>query len=84
MKKLIPENCCDFGEYTCQIPQPINGKVRYIDICISDIVSALNAANLKTVASCCGHGNDSLSSVVLEDGREISIKKVKQCTGKIQ
>lgn len=77
MKNLIPEQCCKMGEYTCQIPIPINGRSRAIDICIADIVAALNAANLKTVASCCGHGDDSLSSILLEDGREITIKDVK-------
>ena len=68
-----PNKCCDFGEYNCQIPMPINGKVQYIDFCIANIVTALNAANIKTIASCCGHGKIE-GSIVLEQGKEIIIK----------
>lgn len=68
------EKCCDFGEFDCQIPMPINGKVQYIDYCIADIVAALNAANISTIASCCGH-NKIDSSIVLLNGQEIIIKK---------
>ena len=71
MKK--PKKCCDFGEFYCQIPMPINGKSQFIDFCIADIISALNAANIKTIASCCGH-NKINGSIILEDGREIIIK----------
>jgi len=35
----------------------------------------LNAANIKTVASCCGHDRVG-GSVLLEDGRELIIKSV--------
>jgi len=70
MKK--PKKCCDFGEFDCQIPMPINGKSQCIDFCIADIISALNAANIKTIASCCGH-NKIDGSIILEDGREIII-----------
>ena len=51
-----PRKCCAPGTYECQIPMPIIRRVRYIDYCIADIVAALNAANIETVASCCGHG----------------------------
>lgn len=44
-----------------------------MDICIADIVAALNAANIVTMASCCGHGIQD-GSIVLEDGRELIIK----------
>ena len=67
-----PKKCCDMGTYECQIPMPINGRTRYIDYCIADIVSALNAANIKTVASCCGHGKQS-GNISLDDGRSIEI-----------
>jgi hypothetical protein len=50
---------------------PIKGRVRSIDYCIADIVAALNAANIKTVASCCGHGL--AGTIALEDGRELTI-----------
>jgi hypothetical protein len=52
---------------------PLNGRRQDIDLCIADIVAALNAAGIKTVASCCGHGQIS-GSVVLEDGRELIIR----------
>ena len=67
-----PKKCCDFGEYDCQIPMPINGRRRDIDFCIADIVAALNAANIKTLASCCGHGKIQ-GNIMLEDGREINM-----------
>jgi hypothetical protein len=70
---LAPEKCCGCGTYKCQVPMPINGRIQGIDICIADIVAALNAANITTVASCCGHGwrNGIIS---LEDGRELVVK----------
>lgn len=58
--------------YENQVAMPIRGRVRYIDHCIHDIVAALNAANLPTTASCCGHGR--LPGVIaLEDGRAIGV-----------
>lgn len=69
----IPKQCCTFGEYECQVPMPLNGRSHGIDICIADIVSALNASNIQTIASCCGHGSrDGIIS--LSDGRELTIK----------
>lgn len=63
---------CTMGGYECQIPMPIRGRVRHIDRCIADIVAALNAANLVTVASCGGHGVAD-RVITLEDGRKITI-----------
>ncbi len=63
------------GTYEHQIPMPLNGRRRDIDYCISDIVAALNAANIETVGSCCGHGKIN-GSISLTDGRDITIKKV--------
>lgn len=74
-ENIRPKECCDIGTYKCQIPVPINGRVRYIDYCIADIVEALNAANIKTEASCCGHGKMD-ASILLKDGREITITNV--------
>jgi hypothetical protein len=62
------------GEYRCQIPVPLNGRVCGIDYCIADIVAALNAANIRTVASCCGHGNESIARIDLEDGRHLLVR----------
>ena len=75
-KNLQKKECCDIGSYECQVPMPLNGRLQSIDYCIADIVAALNAANIITVASCCGH-NKIQSSIVLEDGRELAIKNVR-------
>jgi hypothetical protein len=69
-----PKECAGMGTYDCQVPIPIMGRVQGIDYCIADIVAALNAANIKTLASCCGHGDDSICVISLEDGREMSVK----------
>lgn len=74
MKK--PNKCCKMGSYKHQIPMPIKGRRRGIDLCIADIVTSLNAANIVTVASCCGHGKID-GAISLEDGREIIIKRRK-------
>lgn len=82
LKNLMPKKCCDFGEYKCTIPMAINGRVYDIDLCISDIIAALNAANIKTYASCCGH-NKINGTILLEDGRILSIKNPKNQTNGI-
>ena len=58
-----------FDEQVCM---PINGRVQCIDRCIHHIIAALNAANVATVASCCGHGN-APGSIMLEDGRCLGV-----------
>ena len=61
------------GTYEHQVPMPIGGRRVDIDYCIADIVAALNAANIKTEASCCGHSV--VSGVIsLSDGRELTMK----------
>ena len=54
---------------------PINGRIRGIDFCIADIVAALNAANITTIASCCGHGVMD-GDIRLEDGRVLTVKHI--------
>lgn len=66
--------CTPCGEYCCQVPMPIRGRVVGVDMCIAKIVAALNAANIETRASCCGHG-EQLGSIILDDGRELVIRK---------
>jgi len=44
----------------------------WCDSCIAPIIKALNDAELKTIASCCGHGHRPVF-IALEDGREIII-----------
>lgn len=67
---LAPSKCCELGTYGCQISMPIAGRVQGIDFCISDLVAALNAANITTIASCCGHGTQD-ASILLVDGRHL-------------
>ncbi|MFW5962732.1 MAG: hypothetical protein ACOCQR_03855, partial [bacterium] len=50
-----PRKCCECGTYECSVPMPIKGRMVDIDLCIADIVAALNANGIKTEASCCGH-----------------------------
>jgi hypothetical protein len=78
-----PKQCCGMGEYLCQVPMPLNGRVQSIDYCIADIVAGLNAANITTVASCCGHGQ--MNAVIsLEDGRQIAVTNhVRHWEGKV-
>lgn len=76
IKKIDTSKHCIPGTFTHQIPMPITGRVRYIDYCIADIVAALNASGINTVASCCGHGTGD-GSILLDDrydNREIIIK----------
>ncbi len=70
MKK--PNKCCGMGSYKCVVAMPIRRRVEHIDFCIAHIVAALNAANIETLASCCGHGKI-LGNVVLADGRWLII-----------
>lgn len=67
-----PTKCCPMGTYGCQVPMPLNGRLQSIDYCIADVVASLNANNIRTKASCCGHGEQP-GSILLEDGREITI-----------
>ena len=60
--------------YQNQVRMPSCGRVVSIDYCIHPIVAALNAAYIRTTASCCGHGaSDGL--IMLEDGRELILNK---------
>ena len=67
-----PPRCCAVGTYACTVPMAIKGRRHDVDLCISDIIAALNAGNLITIASCCGHGKQS-AIISLEDGRELTI-----------
>jgi len=69
------EKCCNVGEYKCQTPMPLNGRRQDIDYCIADLVAALNAANIPTTCSCCGHEKMD-GTILLEDGRELWIKNI--------
>ena len=70
------DKCCKIGTYEHQVPMPISGRRYDIDFCIADIVAALNAANITTTMSCCGH-LDKTGIICLQDGREIRISNVK-------
>jgi hypothetical protein len=69
-----PGSIKTFSEQVCM---PINGRVQCIDKCIHHIVASLNAGNVRTIASCCGH-NKSPGSIILEDGRWLGIFKNKK------
>ncbi|MYD93352.1 MAG: hypothetical protein F4Y02_06610 [Chloroflexi bacterium] len=58
--------------YEGQVCLPIRGRVQCIDHCIHHIVAALNAANVVTTGSCCGHGKMP-GNILLEDGRALII-----------
>lgn len=68
------DSCGGSKTYANQAMLPINGRVRAIDWCIHKIVAALNAANIPTVACCCGHGVQD-GRIDLEDGRVLIIKR---------
>lgn len=68
----ITLRCCEIGTYDCQVPMPLSGRVQGVDVCVSDIVAALNAANITTVWSCCGHGIAD-GRIGLSDGRILAI-----------
>ena len=57
-----------------QACMPIGGRVECIDFCIHQIVAALNAGGVRTIASCCGHGKMK-GNILLEDGRVLIIQK---------
>lgn len=58
--------------YANQACMPIHGRVRSIDWCIHQIVAALNAGGVETVASCCGHSKAE-GRIDLADGRVLTI-----------
>jgi len=62
----------DRHDWAITVPMPINGKVQCIDRCLADIVAALNAGGIETVASCCGHGEQT-ARVDFKDGRHIQV-----------
>ncbi len=70
-----PTHCCELGTYTCAIPMAINGRREDVDFCIADIIAALNAANIITIASCCGHGIRA-ASIALQDGRHLEFDPI--------
>lgn len=66
---MIPDGtqeCCDVGSYVHSVPIQTPEKTIYSDRCIAPIVEALNAAGIKTEASCCGHG-EIAPTVILSD-----------------
>ena len=69
--------CCDelggIKTFQNQVSMPLNGRVQCIDYCIHHIVAALNAGNIRTVGSCCGHGTMD-GNIILEDGRTLIIR----------
>jgi len=48
---------------------------REIDRCMADIVKGLQAAQVWTVSSCCGHGKD-IGAITLADGRTLYVTSI--------
>jgi hypothetical protein len=70
----FPKRCNPLGSLECQKKCHINDDVVMLDICIADIVLALNQAGIKTTASCCGHANKRTPGFIdLEDGRSFYV-----------
>lgn len=72
-----PTECCPCGSYEHTIPTHARGRRVDVDICVADIVAALNAANITTTCSCCGHGKQP-GMILFEDGRELSLDGLKR------
>lgn len=70
---LFCDGCGGKKTYRNQICLPINNKVVCVDFCIHQIVAALNAGGVETVASCCGHRKRD-GSIMFKDGRELIVK----------
>ena len=73
MGLATPRKHCGMGTYEHQVPMPIRGRRYDIDLCVADLVAALNAANIVTTASCCGHGKMP-GNILLDDGRVLTIE----------
>lgn len=71
---LTPNQCCDMGTYDCTVPMAINRRIEGVDLCIAQLVAALNASNIPTVASCCGHGKVE-PTVILESDLCLVVRK---------
>lgn len=65
-------SCGSAETYAGQACMPIRGRVRGIDWCIHQIVAALNAGGVETVACCCGHG-EKPGRIDLADGRVLTV-----------
>lgn len=66
------DSCGGVKTYAHQAALPLRGRVQGIDWCIHHIVAALNAGNVTTVASCCGH-KKMHGRIDLEDGRVLIV-----------
>ena len=71
---------CEWGTHTdvrVWIPADLSAtrkarwRVKPIDSCIADIVSALQNDGIDMRGSCCGHGQD-FGNIILQDGRTLA------------
>jgi hypothetical protein len=69
-----PEKCCEMFSNEHEIPAVSKGERIDVDLCVSDIVAALNAGGIPTMNSCCGHG-DGNGYIQLWDGRRLEIER---------
>lgn len=70
---MCGDSCGGEKTYKEQVCMPLNGKVVCIDRCIHQIIAGLNARGVRTVACCCGHGEQK-GRIDLEDGRILWIE----------
>ena len=71
MTSPCPHNCrFDREAAMTVVARDATGKPTvWCDPCIADVVAALNAAGIETVASCCGHRSPVPGCISLADGR---------------
>jgi len=84
---IKPKKCCGMGTHEHTVPMAIKGRRQDVDFCVAHIIAALNAANITTVNSCCGHG-ELFPTILLEDdkclvivNREQAIEIIKEYKG---
>lgn len=72
--------CAHGDDVMLMVPMNADGsgqKLVGIDRCIAPIVDALNARGIYTANCCCGHFRDN-GTIVLHDGRALTIGKMKR------
>lgn len=72
VEKLAREFCREskIGEYKCAVTTRFGF---FCDLCLEDELLHLKSMGVHTVASCCGHGNPELASILTvgENSREV-------------
>ena len=73
----------NFGDYKCHVKTSLkdsSGRFIYVDKCLKEAIENLNKQDIKTIASCCGHGIIQPSIIInlkrekMKETQEILIK----------